>query len=152
VNDDGLRQINNRSNLEVGDVLFSGTGTIGRTAMVSSEPNNWNVKEGVYIIKPKRDLIDSMYLLFYLNTTQAIADYTSRIVGASVNSVPMAELKKITIPIPNIKRQREIANTIENFHKLAHDIREGLPAELNARRKQHEYYRSKLLTFEELKV
>ena len=57
VTDEGLRLINNRSNLEVGDILFSGTGTIGRTALVTEPPKNWNIKEGVYCIKPDQSKI-----------------------------------------------------------------------------------------------
>ena len=57
INDNALRLCNNRSHLEVGDVLFSGTGTIGETALVEEEPYNWNIKEGVYAIKPKKNII-----------------------------------------------------------------------------------------------
>ena len=52
INDTALKLCNNRSNLEVGDVLFSGTGTIGETAIITNPPTNWNIKEGVYAIKP----------------------------------------------------------------------------------------------------
>ena len=43
-------------------------------------------------------------------------------------------------------------NILERFEKLCNDISEGLPAEIEARHKQYEYYRDKLLTFKELKV
>ncbi len=59
INDDALRLINNRSKLEKGDLLFSGTGTIGRTAFISETPVNWNIKEGVYVIKPQQGKINS---------------------------------------------------------------------------------------------
>ena len=55
INDYALALCNNRSNLEIGDVLFSGTGTIGETAVIMEEPRNWNIKEGVYTIKPNQD-------------------------------------------------------------------------------------------------
>src|SRR5690606_15282117 len=44
-----LELINIRSNLQTGDVLFSGTGTIGRVAVIREHPLNWNIKEGVYV-------------------------------------------------------------------------------------------------------
>ena len=100
VNDDALRLINNRSNLEAGDILFSGTGTIGRTALVQEKPKNWNIKEGVYVIKPNLKKVDSKFLLFFLNSTQAKKQVENKVVGSPVSSIPMSELKKIKIPIP----------------------------------------------------
>ena len=58
MNDEARKLCNNRSNLEVGDVLFSGTGTIGETAVIEKEPSNWNIKEGVYAIKPNQTMIE----------------------------------------------------------------------------------------------
>ncbi|MDE7120975.1 MAG: restriction endonuclease subunit S, partial [Oscillospiraceae bacterium] len=52
INNKALQLCNKRSNLEIGDVLFSGTGTIGETAVITEKPTNWNIKEGVYTIKP----------------------------------------------------------------------------------------------------
>jgi type I restriction enzyme S subunit len=59
VNDEALKLINNRSNLEAGDILFSGTGTVGKTALIAEYPKNWNIKEGVYTIKPDKKSIHS---------------------------------------------------------------------------------------------
>jgi type I restriction enzyme, S subunit len=51
--------------------------------------------------------------------------------------------------VPNNDKQIEIAAILDKFDALVNDISVGLPAELNARRKQYEYYRGKLLTFKE---
>src|SRR5699024_211930 len=56
VYNEGLRLIQNRSRLKAGDVLFSVTGTIGRTALVSNDQTNWNIKEGEYAITPCHNL------------------------------------------------------------------------------------------------
>ena len=50
------------------------------------------------------------------------------------------------------EEQENIASKVEKFEKLCNDISEGLPAEIEARQKQYEYYRAKLLKFKELKV
>ncbi|MDO9152766.1 MAG: restriction endonuclease subunit S, partial [Paludibacter sp.] len=153
VNDEGLRLINNRSNLEEGDVLFSGTGTIGRTALVKEKPKSWNVKEGVYIIKPNQKLINSKFLLFYLNSKQAILQIDFKTVGSPVCSIPMADLKKIKFPVLPLAEQERIVGILDKFDALVastSSATEGLPAEIAARRKQYEYYRSKLLSFEPL--
>lgn len=149
VNQDALNLINNRSNLEIGDILFSGTGTIGKTALVKEKPTNWNIKEGVYVIKPNQKMVDSKFLLFYLNSLQAIKEYEKKIVGSPVSSIPMSELKKLIIPLPTMNEQKRIVSILDNFEELTNDISIGLPAEIKARRQQYEYYRDKLLTFKE---
>jgi len=149
VNDAALKLINNRSNLEVGDVLFSGTGTVGRTALVKEKPVHWNIKEGVYVIKPNQNIVNSKFLLFYLNTQHAKKQIKNKIVGSPVISIPMAELKKIIIPVPSTAKQEQTIAILDKFEALVSSISIGLPAELNARRKQYEYYREKLLTFKE---
>ena len=61
-------------------------------------------------------------------------------------------LKKVKIPIPSLKEQERIIDILDRLDKLCNDISEGLPAEIESRQKQYEYYRDKLLTFKELKV
>ncbi len=60
-----------------------------------------------------------------------------------------AKLSTYKIPIPTIEKQKRIVSILDRFDKLCNDISEGLPAEIEARRKQYEYYRDKLLSFKE---
>lgn len=106
VNKRALGLINNRSNLEAGDVLFSGTGTVGRTAVISIKPENWNIKEGVYVIKPDPEIITSRFLAHILNASHIVKEYSKKIVGSPVVSLPMSELKKLQLPIPPIEIQK----------------------------------------------
>src|SRR5699024_3214739 len=64
INDQALEMIQKRARIKVGDVLFSGTGTIGNTALVSLPPSNWGVKEGIYILTPDTSLMRSDFLLW----------------------------------------------------------------------------------------
>lgn len=61
------------------------------------------------------------------------------------------ELKKIKIPVPPLEEQERIVNILDKFDALCNDITKGLPAEIEMRKKQYEYYRDKLLTFKEKK-
>lgn len=144
VNNEGLRLISNRSKLEMGDVLFSGTGTIGRTALVKEEPKNWNVKEGVYVIKPNQGLVLPLYILYILYATNTVNQIQNKIVGSPVSSIPMTELKKIKIPIPPLPVQKEIVNILDKFTSLEAELK----TELKARNEQYVYYRDKMLGFE----
>jgi len=59
-------------------------------------------------------------------------------------------IKDFPIPIPPLDEQRRIVAVLDNFNALVNDLNVGLPVEITARRKQYEYYRDKLLSFEEL--
>lgn len=59
------------------------------------------------------------------------------------------DFEKLIIPIPPLEEQTRIVQILDRFDKLCNDISEGLPAEIEARRKQYEYYRDKLLSFNE---
>ena len=148
MNDEALRLCNNRSNLEAGDVLFSGTGTIGETAIIKQTPDNWNIKEGVYTIKPNQGKITPSFLRYILMSKKIRDAYMKKVAGGTVKSIPMAELRKIRIPVPSMKEQRKIVALLDRFDALCNDINIGLPAEIAARQKQYEYYRDKLLSFQ----
>jgi len=59
-------------------------------------------------------------------------------------------IKRFKIPVPPLSEQERIVNILDRFDALTADITIGLPAEIEARRKQYEYYRDKLLTFKEI--
>ena len=71
--------------------------------------------------------------------------------GVKVIEVSPNKLNEIKVPIPPLEEQERIVKILNKFDKLINDISEGIPAEIEARRKQYEYYRNKLLSFEEIK-
>ena len=152
VNTNALELINARSELEVGDILFSGTGTVGRIAVIEEQPWNWNIKEGVYVIKPNQKQILPRYLSHLLNSSEIVKKYSKKIVGSPVISLPMSDLKKLKLPIPcpnnpekSLKIQAEIVRILDAFTELTTE----LATELATRKKQYTYYREQLLNFAE---
>lgn len=71
--------------------------------------------------------------------------------GGSVDSLDMKKVYSFKVPVPPLSEQERIVSILDNFDALTTDLSSGLPAEIQARRKQYEYYRDKLLTFEEAK-
>ena len=149
INNEGLKLCNNRSNLEKGDVLFSGTGTIGQVAVITETPTNWNIKEGVYSIKPNQELVSSFFLRYILESRDIKDAIMKKVAGGTVKSIPMAELKNILIPIPPLELQEKIVAILDRFETLVNDLSKGLPAEIEAVKARYEYYRNKLLGFKE---
>ena len=75
--------------------------------------------------------------------------------ASSMGSLPQISLsvtEDFLIPIPPIAEQERIVAILDRFDALVNDISVGLPAEINARRKQYEYYRNRLLTFNRLNL
>lgn len=70
--------------------------------------------------------------------------------GAKVIDIKTDDLAKIRIPVPPLAEQERIVAILDKFDALVNDISSGLPAELEMRRKQYEYYRDRLLTFKPL--
>lgn len=67
--------------------------------------------------------------------------------GAAQPNLSAQSVKNYVFPIPSIEKQERIVSILDRFDKLCNDISEGLPAEIEARQKQYEYYRDKLLSF-----
>lgn len=112
INQAAVKRINERSNLLVGDVLYSGTGTIGNTAIVQEEPSWWNIKEGVYAITPKSDLLESRFLIYVLKKLKDLI--VSKSSGTTIKSIPMKELRKIEIPLPSLPEQQRIVEYLDS--------------------------------------
>ena len=132
VNDEALRMIDNRSHLSAGDVLFSGVGTVGRTAYIEKKPLNWNIKEGVYAVTSDARVLDSRYMFWFLRSDVARSQFMQGTDGGTVSSLSMAAFKKLNIPVPPIEVQREVVRILDSFQELD----DALTAEIEAREKQ----------------
>lgn len=70
--------------------------------------------------------------------------------AGGVPTLTQSILSKLPLVLPPLSEQKRIAEILDKFDALVNDLESGLPAEIEARRKQYEYYRDKLLTFKEL--
>ena len=84
--------------------------------------------------------------LFYFLQKNAKAYVNSGMGNPKLMSNVMASIK---LDIPTLQEQIRIVSTLDSFDALCNDLTSGLPAEIEARTKQYEYYRDKLLTFKE---
>ena len=89
------------------------------------------------------------YMAYVLSTTNAQSQKSKGKVKSKVVHSSVPAISDIIIPIPPLAEQEKIANMIERFDHLCNDISNGLPAEIEARKKQYEYYRDTLLSFDD---
>ena len=89
---------------------------------------------------------DYRYVFFWVSSRYEELKSFGRGARADLNA---KLIKDFPIPVPSLSEQRRIVSLLDSFDALVNDLSIGLPAELSARRKQYEYYRDKLLAFEE---
>ncbi|MDD3138949.1 MAG: restriction endonuclease subunit S [Lachnospiraceae bacterium] len=92
------------------------------------------------------------YLSYYFHTNMFFNQKRKLAHGTKVIEVTPSKLADIEIPIPTIEEQNRIVNILDRFDYLCNDISKGLPAEIEARQKQYEYYRDKLLSFKRMEA
>lgn len=134
-----------RTNIESGDVLLTIVATIGRTAIIKDN-TDFLLQRSVCVIKPKRCVLPS-YLKYYLDTSKTQAYMQSNAHGSAQAGLYLNQVAEIEIMLPTLKEQERIVSILDRFDSLCNDISSGLPAEIEARQKQYEYYRDKLLSF-----
>lgn len=89
------------------------------------------------------------YLAYYTQTSMFDIEKSKYAQGTKVIDISGKSLAKFLIPIPPLSEQERIVAILDKFDALVNDITQGLPAEIETRQKQYEYYRDKLLTFKE---
>ena len=99
-------------------------------------------------IEVNNNIVNYKYLFYWISEKY---DYIKSLGQGSQTNINSKIIKGLEIPIPPIDIQNKIVHILEKFDELCNDITNGLPAEIEARQKQYEYYRDKLLTFKEKK-
>lgn len=134
------------------DILFSREAPIGNVGII---PPNFKCCQGqrVVLLRPNQNIVLPKYLLYILQCG-AVREQIERVekMGSTVSNFNISDLKKLQFSIPKIEVQMSIVEKLNAFSQLCGDTQAGLPAEISARQKQYEYYRSKLLSFKERQV
>ena len=126
-----------------GDILLSASGTIGRTVVYDGKPAYFQDSNIIWLENDESQVTNKfLYHLYKITTWQTE--------GGTIKRLYIDNFKRAKIPVPPLEKQKQIVSILDKFEKLTNDISIGLPAEIEARRKQYEYYRNKLLTFKEL--
>lgn len=126
-----------------GDILISAAGTIGRTVVFDGKPAYFQDSNIVWLEHDEKTVLNRY--LFYVYQLNPWAVSSSGTISRLYND----NIMQAEIAVPPIEVQKWIVEVLDKFERLVNDLTQGLPAEIEARKKQYEYYRDKLLSFRE---
>ncbi len=112
IDDEAILKINRRSDLKVGDLLFSGIGTIGRVYLIKDVPYNWNISESIFTIRPNEKCSSEFLYLLLLNKN--MQNYAVNKASGSVQKgIRMADLKQFKVKLPTNNEMQDFTDIIK---------------------------------------
>lgn len=149
--DDNTKQISEEEferikvDLDDNTLLMSINGTVGNLAYYKNEHVALSKSAAYFKVNPC--LISKEYLYYYLQSVWAHSYFELVQTGSTIKNLGLKSLREMKIPVPHHEEQKKLVDILERFHTLNKDFIQGLPAEIEKRRQQYEFYRDKLLTF-----
>ena len=131
-----------------GDILYTVVGSYGIPVCVEDD-KKFVFQRHIAILRPNKDIIKSRYMFHAMQSTDFKIQADKSAKGAAQKTIALSALDKMKMPVPSLDVQEKIIKVLDNFESICTDLNIGLPAEIEARQKQYEYYRDLLLTFAE---
>ena len=131
-------------------IIMATTATIGEHAIIKTDFLCNQQLTNLCIKDSYKNLVTPEFAFYYCFEIDKQCKNVSNFSGG-IPIVDMVRFRDLKFPIPSIEVQERIVNVLDNFDKICSDLGIGLPAEIESRQKQYEYYRNKLLSFKEKK-
>ena len=148
VSEEDYGEIMRRGLPEIGDILITTEAPCGNVAQI--DRIDVALAQRVIKYRPKNSFLNKAFLKHILLGKEFQTKLEKASTGGTVKGIKGSKLHTLTIPVPPLPVQERIVNVLDNFEAICNDLQIGLPAEIEARKKQYEYYRDKLLSFEAL--
>ena len=132
---------------EEGDCVTTPSRGQGGMGFVAYQASRFWCGPLCYVMRSKHSDVMIKYVYYYLCSHKA--DILGLVHEGGTPAINKSELAGLRILVPPFEEQR-IVSILDRFDKLTNDLSSGLPAEIEARHKQYEYYRDRLLSFDEL--
>ncbi len=149
ISKDDYLEVMRRGLPKIGDLLITTEAPCGNVALVDRE--DIALAQRIIKYRPKRENVNRNFLKHYLLSKEFQDVLQKNATGGTVKGIKGSKLHELNVPVPPLEVQQRIVDILDRFDALCNDISNGLPAEIEMRQKQYEYYRDKLLTFKELK-
>lgn len=137
----------NRTELRADDIIMVQSGHVGECAMVGEAYAGANCH--ALIVMSNGGKCNSKYIVYYFHSREGKKKLNAITTGGTVKHILASKIKRVIVPVPPLEVQDRLVDVLDNFDAICSDLNIGLPAEIEARQKQYEYYRDMLLTFAE---
>jgi type I restriction enzyme S subunit len=107
------REIYKRCNVEKGDVLYIKDGVTTGIATVNTLDEEFSLLSSVALLKPRRDILDSLFLKYYLNSPEGFRNMTGQMTGTAIKRLILQKIKAAVVPVAPLPEQRRIVAEIE---------------------------------------
>ena len=135
------------------DVLFTRVGSnLGHPVIVETDEELCIFVSLGFLRVKDNNLLSNKFLKHWINTEDFWRQVRKNVHGSAKVNLNTGWLRNFEINIPAMEKQQKIIEIMDKLERISNSITEGIPAEIEARQKQYEYYRDKLLTFKELEV
>ena len=130
------------------DVIFATTRpTQMRACIIPTQYNGDICSTGYCVLRVDTKILLPRFLFFSLTVSGFKTYLSNNLTLGNYPSISNNTLLEYEVPVPSLANQQRIVSILDRFDTLTTDLTQGLPAEIEKRRQQYEYYRDKLLTF-----
>lgn len=92
--------VHNRSDIQIGDILFASIAPLGRCYLIQSEPTDWDINESVFSIRANTDIITPAFLYLYFMSDAFIKHATSSSTGSIFKGIRINTLLETELCVP----------------------------------------------------
>lgn len=147
ITESDFKNISSNRPIKENDVLISMIGTIGEVGIVNATDLPF-YGQNMYLLRLNTELIDIRFFYHYFTSNKVRKELIGNKNNSNQGYLKTKNIESLVIPIPSLENQKEIADMLDNYAKCEFELENSINLEIDNRRKQFEYYRNKLFSFE----
>ena len=125
ISEETYKELMKRTPIEIGDILLSTVGSYGHPAVVETD-RPFSFQRHIAYLKPKKDVINSIYLYGALLSADVQKQIDERVKGIAQKTLNLSEIRKLHFPLPSMEVQNQFATFVEQTDKLKFEVKEAL--------------------------
>ena len=127
-----------------GDILYTVVGSYGIPVCIEQD-SEFVFQRHIAILRPRPENIKARYMFHAMQSSAFKAQADKAAKGAAQKTIGLSSLAEMTLPVPDMHVQERLIHVLDNFDTICSDLNIGLSDEIEARKKQYEFYRDQLL-------
>lgn len=125
IDEETYNELYKRTPVEIGDLLLSTVGSYGHPAVVT-ENTRFLFQRHIAYLKPKREVVNSLYLHSALLTPDVQRQIEEKVKGIAQKTLNLSEIRKIMVPVPEMKEQNAFVEFVERVNKSKAAVQKSL--------------------------